>query len=67
MSQKKFDGKFPPGTPTTNLLRDMVSFGPEKGELSQDSVSQNANDRLKKLVKDIENIGKRIDKLSSQY
>ena len=66
MSQKKYDGQFPTSTQTTNLLRDMVSFGPEKGQ-PQDSLSHNANDRLKKLVKDIEDIGKRIDKLSSQY
>ena len=66
MSQKKYDGQFPPSTQTNKLLRDMVSFGPEKGE-PQDSLSQNANERLKKLVQDIENIGKRIDKLSNQY
>lgn len=62
MSQKKVPSPFLKNSIQT-ALSDMVGFGPEKVSLPQD----NPTERLKQLLRKVEDLNRRVDRLHSKY
>ena len=64
MSHKKLPMPFPKNS-LQNALSDMVGFGPEKAPVQ--ASSENPTERLKQLLRKIEDLNKRVDRLSARY